>query len=106
MKMGSSNSKAKDEDRISDDVRSNADVVVVNLADVSRATWPTNTSLLMGNFPSKHGLSEASSDNGSFAPGSSILVQTTLKPVSFANLVARKYENVVVNFVIGGNISL
>jgi hypothetical protein len=40
------------------------------------------------------------------APGFGILVQTTLKPVSFLDHVVRKYENVVVDFVIGGDISL
>jgi len=40
------------------------------------------------------------------APGFSVLVQTTLKLVSFPDHVAHKYENIVVDFVIGGDISL
>ncbi len=42
----------------------------------------------------------------SSAPSSDVLVQTTLKLVSFPNHVTRNYENVVVDFVNGGNISL
>jgi hypothetical protein len=38
MKMGSSSSEAGDEDRNSDSVGSDADVVVVDLADAGRAT--------------------------------------------------------------------
>jgi hypothetical protein len=49
--MGSSNSEAKDEDHISDDVRSNADIVVVDLADVGRATLAHKHKCACGEFP-------------------------------------------------------
>lgn len=51
VKMGSSNSEAGDEDYISDGVKSDVDVVVVNLADASLQPWPTNASMPVGNFP-------------------------------------------------------
>jgi hypothetical protein len=66
----------------------------------------TNCSGWKAHLSSKHSLSRAGSDKASSAPGSDVLVQTMLKPVSFPNHVIRKYENVVVNFVIGGDISL
>ncbi len=138
--MGSSSSEAGDEDCISDGVRSDADVVVVDLADVGRASFAhkckhargefpwahthgwtegdplpqkgkrqcnhykkwfllkTNCSSLKAHLSSKHGLSQAGSDKVLSAPNSSVLVQTTLKPVSFPNHVVGKYENVVVDF--------
>jgi hypothetical protein len=40
------------------------------------------------------------------APSSDVFAQTTLKLVSFLDHVTRKYKNVVVDFVIGGEISL
>jgi hypothetical protein len=66
----------------------------------------TNCSGWKAHLSSKHGLSQAGSDKASSTPGSSILVQMMLKSVSFPDHVARKYENVVVDFVIGGDISL
>ncbi len=66
----------------------------------------TNCSRWKAHLSSKHSLSRAGSDTASSAPGSDILVQTMLKPVSFPNHVIRKYENDVVDFVIGGDISL
>jgi hypothetical protein len=62
--------------------------------------WLEGPSLQQARF------SQAGSDKASSALGSDILVQTTLKPVSFLNHVARKYENVVVDFFISGDISL
>lgn len=148
MKMGSSNSEAGNEDRISNSVGSNADVVVVDLADAGHVALAHKHKRARGEFPSththgwtegdplaqkgkrqcshckkwfssktncsgwkahlsnKHSLSQASSDKASSAPSFGVLVQTTLKPVSFPNHVARKYENVVVDFVIGVYISL
>jgi hypothetical protein len=52
--MGSSSSKAEDEDRISDGVRSNADVVVVDLADASRAALAHKRKRASGEFPWVH----------------------------------------------------
>jgi hypothetical protein len=66
----------------------------------------TNCSSWKAHLSSKHGLSQAGSDKASSAPGFGVLVQTTLKPVSFLDHVARKYENTVVDFIIGGDISL
>jgi hypothetical protein len=45
------------------------------------------------------------SDKALFAPGSGVLVQTTLKP-TFPDHVTHNYKNVIVDFVIGGDISL
>jgi hypothetical protein len=66
----------------------------------------TNSSSWKAHLSSKHVLSQARTDKVLFALGSSVLVQTTLKPMSFPNHVACKYKNVVVDFVIGGDISL
>jgi hypothetical protein len=146
--MGSSSNEAEDEDCIRDDVKFDANVVVVDLADAGRATLAHKRKRARGEFPwahthgwtegdplaqkgkrqcshykkwflsktnysgwkadlsSKHGLSQAGIDKASSALGSGVLVQTTLKPVSFPDHVARKYENIVVDFVIGGDISL
>jgi len=146
MKMGSSSNEAGDEDRISDGVKYDADVVVV--ADAGNIALAHKRKHAHGEFPwahthgwtegdplaqkgkrqcshckkwfssktncfgwkahlsNKHSLSRASSDKALSAPGSDVLVQTMLKPVSFPNHVTRKYKNVVVDFVIGGDISL
>ncbi|KAH8936327.1 hypothetical protein BDL97_17G079600 [Sphagnum fallax] len=130
--MGSSSSEAGDEDRISDGVRSDAGVVVVDLTDAgstalahkrkrARGEFPwahthgwtkgdplaqkgkrqcihckkwfsskTNCSGWKAHLSSKHSLSQAGSDKASSAP----------------DHVTHKYENVVVDFVIGGDISL
>jgi hypothetical protein len=146
--MGSSSSEAGDEDRISNGVRSDAGVVVVDLADAGSTALAHKRKCARGEFPwahthgwtegdplaqkgkrqcshckkwfssktncsgwrahlsSKHSLSRAGSDKASSAPGFYVLVQTMLKPVSFPDHVTRKYENVVVDFVIGGDISL
>jgi hypothetical protein len=66
----------------------------------------TNYSGWKAHFSSRHGLSQSGSDKALFALSSDILVQMTLKPMSFLDHVARKYDNVVVDFVIGGDISL
>jgi hypothetical protein len=65
-----------------------------------------NCSGWKAHLSNKHDLSQAGSDKALSTPGSSVLVQTTLKSVSFLDHVARKYENAVVDFVIGGDISL
>ncbi len=54
VKMGSSSNEAGDEDRISDGVRSDADVVVVDLADASRATLAHKRKRARGEFPWAH----------------------------------------------------
>jgi hypothetical protein len=72
-------------------------------------TWfssKTNCSGWKAHLCSKHSLSQVGSDKVSSAPGFDVLVQTTLKPVSFLDHVTHKYKNVVVDFVIGGDISL
>jgi hypothetical protein len=146
--MGSSSSEAGDEDRISDGVGSDANVVVVDLANAGCAALAHKRKCACGEFPwahthgwmegnplaqkgkcqcshykkwfsskinsygwkahfsNKHGLSQAGSEKASCAPGFGVLVQTTLKSVSFLDHVARKYKNIVVDFVIGGDISL
>ena len=65
----------------------------------------TNCSGWKTHLSSKHGFPQVGSDKVSSVPNSDILVQTTLKPISFSDHVARKYKNVVVDFVIGGGIS-
>jgi putative aminopeptidase FrvX len=52
--MGSSSSEAGDEDRISDGVGSDANAVVVDLADVSRATLAHKCKRAHGEFPWAH----------------------------------------------------
>jgi hypothetical protein len=52
--MGSSNNEARDEDRISDDVKSNANVVVVNLADVGHTALAHKRKRARGEFPWAH----------------------------------------------------
>jgi hypothetical protein len=54
MKMGSSSSEAGDEDYISDDVRFDADVVVVDLADVGRVALAHKHKHAHGEFPWVH----------------------------------------------------
>lgn len=54
VKMGSSNSEAEDEDHISDGVESDADVVVVDLADAGRATLARKCKHAHGKFPWAH----------------------------------------------------
>jgi hypothetical protein len=54
MKMGSSNIEAKNEDRISDGVKSDADVVVVNLADAGSTALAHKRKRAHGEFPSVH----------------------------------------------------
>jgi hypothetical protein len=49
--MGSSSSEAGDEDRFNDGVGSDADVVVVDLADVGHATLAHKHKLARGEFP-------------------------------------------------------
>ena len=65
----------------------------------------TNCSGWKAHLFTKHGLSHSGRDNVLSAPCSDILVQTTLKPMSFPDHVVRKYENAIVDFVIGGDIS-
>ena len=65
----------------------------------------TNCSGWKAHLSTKHGFSHFDSDKVLSAPCSDILVQTTLKPMSFPDHVVHKYENVVVDFVIGGDIS-
>jgi hypothetical protein len=52
--MGNSNSETKDEDRISDAVRSDADVVVVNFANANHATLAHKRKRAHGEFPWAH----------------------------------------------------
>jgi hypothetical protein len=66
----------------------------------------TNYSSWKAHLSNKHGRSQVGNDKASSAPSSDVLVQTTLKPVSFLDHVAHKYKNIVVDFVIGGDISL
>jgi hypothetical protein len=49
--MGSSNSEARDEDRISDDIGSNVDVVVVDLADADGTALAHKRKCARGEFP-------------------------------------------------------
>jgi hypothetical protein len=49
--MGSSSSKVGDEDHIGDGVGSNANVVVVDLADAGRATLTHKRKRARGEFP-------------------------------------------------------
>jgi hypothetical protein len=49
--MGSSSNEARDEDRISDDIGSNADVVVVDLADADGAALAHKRKCAYGEFP-------------------------------------------------------
>ncbi|CAM6015964.1 unnamed protein product [Sphagnum balticum] len=76
--MGSSNSETGNEDRISDDVGSDANVVVVDLADDGRVALAHKHKRARGEFPWAH-------THGSCCC---------------------KYENDVVDFIIGGDISL
>jgi len=66
----------------------------------------TNCSGWKAHLSNKHDLSQAGSDKVSSAPGSDVLVQMMLKSMSFPDHVTRKYENAIVDFVIGGDISL
>ncbi|CAM6008284.1 unnamed protein product [Sphagnum balticum] len=113
--MGSSNNEAGDEDRISDGVRSDADVVLVNLADAGSTALAHKRKRARGEFSlgarpwmdrGRSLSTEGEADKASSAPGSNVLVQTMLKSVSFPDHVTHKYENAVVDFVIGRNISL
>jgi hypothetical protein len=52
--MGSSNSEIENEDHISDGVRFDADVVVVDLADAGRATLAHKRKRAHGEFPWAH----------------------------------------------------
>jgi hypothetical protein len=54
MKMGSSRSKAGDEDHIIDGVGFDVDVVVVDLADAGRATLAHKRKRARGEFPWAH----------------------------------------------------
>ncbi len=51
VKMGSSSSEARDEDRISDNIGSNVDVVVVDLADADGAALAHKRKCARGEFP-------------------------------------------------------
>jgi hypothetical protein len=146
--MGNSSNEVENEDPINNDVRSDVDVVVVDLANVGRVALAHKRKRARGEFPwahthgwtegdplaqkgkrqcnhykkwfssktnyfgwkahfsSRHGISQSGSDKESSALSSDILVQMTLKPMSFLDHVARKYDNAVVDFVIGGDISL
>jgi len=146
--MGNSSNEVGDEDCISDGVRFDADVVVVDLADAGSTTLAHKRKCARGEFPwahthgwmegnplaqkgkhyfshfkkwfssksncsgwkahlsSKHNLSWAGSNKALSALGSDILVQTMLKLMSFPDHVTHKYKNVIVDFVIGGDILL
>ncbi len=54
MKMGSSSSEVGDEDRISDGVRSDAGVVVVDLADAGSTALAHKRKHARGEFPWAH----------------------------------------------------
>jgi hypothetical protein len=52
--MGSSSNEAEDEDHINDGVRSDADVVVVDLADVGSTALAHKRKCARGEFPWAH----------------------------------------------------